>query len=801
MEETVQDLDTLCWLDQVRPADRIAIGDKAYYLGLIQQRGYPVVPGFVVTASVFRHYLDTLDWLEPLFADLPDSTLHLNVDRPQQLQTIARQIRQSIFAAPLDEAWQDRLAQAVQDWQAPAVILRPSLALEPGVDPAISHRIRGLLPSQTCWADGAAIAQGIQTMWAELFRARSLFYWQRSGIELRQVRLGVLVQPLWAVQAAGDAEVSESTVHVRAVRGYGHGLVQGDMVADHYYLATNLTDPTDLTDSGELATDREAQADLQVESKSYAYHLQVPQDGASPLAVEMLPDDQQEHPALTADQRDRLQKLAQQLRTSLGNDVELEWCCYPPNTAAGGDIYITQVTLSFPANTSIPEIPSTSPPEPPVITPVDKHWTVLRGWAASPGRSLGRVECLSEWSSDLEQQDPPPNTILVAPQITPEWLPLLRKVAGLVTAQGSFTSHGAILARELGIPAVVGISEVMQRVQTGDQICVDGDRGILMPLSAMIAASPSSEASPTPTAPSTVHATQLLVTLSQPERLTTAANLPVDGLGLLRSELLMMGMLDGHRSVEARLLDTESSFVDALANQIQRFADAFAPRPVFYRSADLRSHEYRITSTETTQNPLLGSHGTLAYSQDPTLFLAELEALRIAQRAGATHLRLILPFVRTVEEVRQCYDWIQQAGLLEVDSFQVWIMAEVPAVLFQLAEMMEAGVQGISIGTNDFTQLLLAIDRDHPKWAKAYPSNHPAVLRALHQLIQTAKSLKLPCIVCGEAPTQYSDLIPHLVQWGITGISAPPNAIAEVKQAIARAEHQLLLDAARQLLG
>jgi pyruvate,water dikinase len=519
------------------------------------------------------------------------------------------------------------------------------------------------------------------------------------------------------------------------------------------------------------------------------------------LGVETIPADQQDHPALTVDQRDRLQNFAQQLRTSLGSDVELEWCCYSPNTTQGDALCITQVTLSFPSNTGIPEIPSSSPPEPPIMTSVDKHWTVLRGWAASPGRSLGRVECLTEWSSDLEQQDPPPNTILVAPQITPEWLPLLRKVAGLVTAQGSFTSHGAILARELGIPAVVGIAEVMQRVQTGDQICVDGDRGILTPLSAMIAPPASSDASPTPTAPSTFHATQLLVTLSQPERLTAVANLPVDGLGLLRSELLMMGMLDGHRSVEAHLLDTESSFINALASQIQRFADAFAPRPVFYRSADLRSHEYRTAAVDTTKNPLLGSHGILAYSQDPTLFLAELEALRIAQQAGATHLRLILPFVRTVEEVRQCYTWIQRAGLLEVDAFQVWIMAEVPAVLFQLADMMEAGVQGISIGTNDFTQLLLAIDRDHPEWGQAYPPNHPAILRALRQLIQTAQSLKLPCIVCGEAPTQYPDLIPDLVQWGITGISAPPDAIGAIKQAIARAEHQLLLEAARQLLG
>ncbi|MBE9099273.1 putative PEP-binding protein [Vacuolonema iberomarrocanum] len=785
MEETAQDLDILCWLDQVRPANRLAVGDKAYYLGLVKQRGYPVVPGFVVTALMFQHYLETIDWQEPLFADLPDSTLYLNVDRPQQLQAIARQIRQSILATPLDLTWQTRLAHAIEAWQAPAVILRPSLALEPGVDPALSHRVRGLFPSQVCWAEGTAIAQGIQTLWAELFRARSLFYWQRSNIALHQVKLGVLVQPLWPIQAAGDAEVRENIVKVRAVWGYGHGLVRGDIAADSYHLTDG---------HGEMA-------DLQMPSKPYAYHLQSSHESSSPLSVETLPAEQHDQPALSSDQRDRLQRLAQQLRTSLGSNVELEWCCYPSGTALGDDLFITQVTLSFPSHTAAPAASPASPLERPT-TGVDKHWTLLRGWAVSPGRSLGRVERLTEWSRELEQQDPPPNTILVVPQITPEWLPLLRKVTGLVTAQGSFTSHGAILARELGIPAVVGVAEALQRLQTGDQICVDGDRGILTPLSAVITDSPTPTPAPAPPLSLTpdVHATQLLVTLSQPDRLPAVAALPADGLGLLRSELLMMGMLHGYPSIEARLLATGSQFVEALATQIQRFADAFASRPVFYRTADLRSHEYTTSSEETTQNPLLGFHGTLAYSQRPALFHAELSALRLAQQAGASNLRLLLPFVRTVEEFRFCHDWIQEAGLLEVEPFEVWIMAEVPAVLFQLADFMEAGVQGISIGTNDFTQLLLAIDRDHPEWARTYPPSHPAVLRALRQLIHTAKSLRLPCIVCGEAPTQYPELIPHLVRWGITGISVPPDAIAQTKQAIARAEHQLLLNATRQLL-
>jgi pyruvate,water dikinase len=158
----------------------------------------------------------------------------------------------------------------------------------------------------------------------------------------------------------------------------------------------------------------------------------------------------------------------------------------------------------------------------------------------------------------------------------------------------------------------------------------------------------------------------------------------------------------------------------------------------------------------------------------------------------------MLPFVRSVEEFTFCRTRVQQAGLTDYPNFQLWIMAEVPSVLFLLPDYVKAGVQGISIGTNDLTQLLLAVDRDREPLGSALDAGHPAVRRAIEQLIETARALSIPCSICGQAPAQYPDLIDSLVKWGITSISVDINDVKPTYSAIARAEQRLILEAARK---
>lgn len=167
---------------------------------------------------------------------------------------------------------------------------------------------------------------------------------------------------------------------------------------------------------------------------------------------------------------------------------------------------------------------------------------------------------------------------------------------------------------------------------------------------------------------------------------------------------------------------------------------------------------------------------------NPALFQTELLALRQLQQQGLDNLSLLLPFVRTVEEFSFCRQQVEQAGLFQNPRFQLWIMAEVPSVLMLLPEYQAAGVQGIAIGVNDLTQLLLGADRDQPQMAAAFDSSHPAVLRAIQQLIQTARQLNLPCSLCGQQLKQQPNLVANLVTWGVTAISVEPREAEWVYQ-------------------
>jgi len=821
MDNLVDTSGSLQALNQIQVADRVAVGDKAYYLGLMQQRGFPVVPGVVVKASVFRQFLEGMNWLEPLFSDFPNSSLHCDVDNPHQLRAIAHRIRASIdhHKTLEDAAWLPLLLEQVQAWGATALILRPSVAIRAGFTPAQGQAMRGLLASQVCCVKTGAIAQALRSVWAELFHARSLFYWQRSQLQLQQIFLSVLVQPLWPAAAAGMAYSDGSQVQMQAVWGLGHGLSGGEVPADLYVtqedgaIAQTLSPPKPL---------------------AYAVRPDADYTDTPLIALCPVPPAQQQQPVLTPEQQKTLVDLATRLSQELGKPLDLEWTLPLAGKQHQPTPYLTQLNLrtNLPSSVNLSSgslhsvslhsgLPADTWPLDSAAEPSEDlaSGSVLRGVAASPGRILGTLF----WGGTaLPSLDQVRGKILVVSQLQPEWLPVLRVAIGLVTEQGSCTSHGAIVARELRLPAVIGIGSAIHTLRSGDLVYLDGDRGLVSPMAVEGAiASPMPLSRPAPAPPTIappsappILTTQLLLTLSQPDHLETVSQMDIDGLGLLRSEQLLMGLFPRSAdpsvapSLLAQVLSGEPSALEAfsqtLAAAVLPFTAAFTPRPVFYRTLDLRSSDYETHQSATTPiapaNPLLGWHGTLSYRQTPAPFLAELAALRQIQQSGYPNLRLLLPFVRTVEEFQFCDRLIRQSGLREVPEFETWIMAEVPAVLFQLPDFVKAGVQGIAIGSNDLTQLILAIDRDHPQLAAAYTPSHPAMQAALRYLIQEARRLGLPCMMCGEATTQYPDLIPDWVRWGITALSVAPDGLDQTRWAIARAERQLLLDAARQAI-
>lgn len=809
-------VENLYWLDRIQPSECPLVGYRAFILSQLLQRGYPVMPGFVVPTSTFWEFLEPLGKAEPLLADLPHSSFYVDVDNPRQLQLVAQQIRQDITTAVLPSAWSLALSEAAEILQAPAVILHPSLWLRspgktwPALDTSstrweniLEHSqasVFGILASHTCLREQNALAVGLKRVWAELFRARSLFYWQRHGIGLRQLNLAVLVQPVWDAIASGTIQTDSKEWNIHATIGLGESLTQGVVFPDRYQVQA---------ETGAVKTQ-------QLGNKIWAYRLSHEPErhisSESVLDLYCLNEEQQQQYALEENDLTSLLKLCQRLVSDVSPAFYLEWVICQPSDGSPAQLYLTQLTPQ-------PSM-STEPQTPPLVP------QLIRGLPAAAGRVTAPAQVILDEHQNLEAIAP--GKILVARSVTPDWLPWLKRVAGIVTEQGGMTSHAAILARELGLPAVVGAGNVTQLIQTGDLLLLDGDQGELHRLGSGQRGTPQERENTqvtkeesekiqslypiTSSSPRSISlssfpiVTQLFVNLSQPQDLEPIAGLPVDGVGLLRSELMMLNALENLQLNQWLQQGRDRELVERLAHLIIQFAASFRPRPVFYRSLDWRSHEFQFLAgkaspMEPEVNPIIGLRGTRRYLTDPSGFDLELAALKQVYDYGYTNVQLMLPFVRTVEEFAFCRRRAKQAELFDNPHFQLWIMAEVPSVLFLLPDYVKAGVQGISIGTNDLTQLLLATDRDHEQLGTALDGRHPAMKRALKHLIQTANDCGIPCSICGQAPVQYPELIDLLVQWGITSISVDVNDVEQTYSAIARAEQGLLLAAARQKIS
>lgn len=759
------------------------------------QRGYPVVPGFVVGAEVLREFLETLNSSESLVADLPHSSLHLDVANWRQLQQVAGRLRQEIITATVSPHWVNKIVKAAREWKTGCLILRPSLAVQT-VTSGLGNP-SGLLESVFCGCDEAAIAQGLKRTWSQLFRARSLLYWQRSGINLQKVNLAVLVQPVHNATSSGLLKANPSAWEIEATWGLGIAIANGEVLPDVYYIQQ---------ESGIVL-------EQQLGNKILAYRLDdpVPVGYLQPvpksvltvdnkcLVAYLLEETQQKQYALQPEYLQQVTALGHQLLSELGQNFTIEWTFCQQNPIP--KLYITQVSTP---ESAIPNL----------------H--IIKGVGAAGGRVTATAHVIN--NSQDKPQKLPPGVILVAPAITPDWLSLMNEIAGIITEQGGLTSHGAILARELGIPAIVSATDATALIQTGERLLLDGERGEIHRLRGDKSKEEErargeeqenlnlkSPPSPIPLNPhgiltnsQPIIATQLLLNLSQPSLIEQVQNLPVDGVGLLRSELMVLTILEGQHPNNWLVDGRKTELLARWSEQILKFARAFAPRPVFYRSLDWRSHELPSFSHShhlvSSSQSILGERGVFSYLLNPAVFELELMALASVQKAGYSNVRLLLPFVRSVEEFTVCKHKVEQAGLTLVSQFQLWIMAEVPSVLFLLPDYVKAGVEGISIGTNDLTQLLLGVDREQGQLAKVFNECNPAVMSAIAQLIKMSKDAGIPCSICGQAPALYPQIIDRLIQWGITSISVEPEAVEQTYQAIARAEQRLILEAARHQL-
>jgi pyruvate,water dikinase len=426
---------------------------------------------------------------------------------------------------------------------------------------------------------------------------------------------------------------------------------------------------------------------------------------------------------------------------------------------------------------------------------------LVRGLGAAPGVGQGKVRIISELSrgNDLKEGD-----VLVTHMTAPDWVPLMRRSAAIVTDSGGMTCHAAIVSRELGIPCVVGAAEATSKLRDGEVVTVDATTGSVH--DGRVAVKAQEKGASGGAAPlggrAPVTATQLLVNLSEPSQIERAAKLDVEGVGLLRAELMVIEALDGRHP---RLLIEQGKgdeFVERMGTALTSFAEAFAPRPITYRTIDFRTNEFRgleggARFEPEEANPMIGYRGALRYMREPDLFALELSAIRRVWDEGHTNFHVMLPFVRTPRELTACREAMVDAGLLDRPGFELWVMAEVPSVYFHLERYAELGVKGISIGSNDLTQLMLGSDRDSEVLAELFDERDPAVTEYLKLLIPRARELGLATSICGQAPSVHREYAQLLVEAGIDAISVNIDAVDRARSLIAAAERRVILDAAR----
>lgn len=743
------------WLNEVGASNLSVVGGKGANLGEAIGAGLPVPPGFVITTTAYDEFVGPRQR-----AVILGALAELDVDDTVGLQEAARSIQEALSTAGVPAGVAAAAQEAYARLGGGLVAVRSSATAEDLPGASFAGQQATLL--NVHGAD--ALLEAIRLCWASLFEARAIFYRAQAGWGPTDARLAVVVQRMIQAETAGvlfTADVATNDlarITIEAGYGLGEAVVSGQITPDHYVVEK---------ESGRLL-----QADVARQARRLVLTGGHAGTGAEWVAV---PAELQAKQKLDAAQIQALAELGRRVERHFGAPQDIEWAW------AEGQAWLLQARPITAVGRPVGRTPA-----PPAARPVR-----VSGAAASPGIAAGPVRLVRGLAElgELHQGD-----VLVAEMTTPDFVPAMRRAAAIVTDHGGRTCHAAIVSRELGVPCVVGAGDASAQLADGHVVTVDGcagrvyegeDAGLLAWWAEQRARTAPIDAPPQTR-------TKLCVNLADPAQATHVAAMPVDGVGLLRAEFLVASLGKHPRRLMAE--GAASQYVAHLRDGMREIAAAFDPRPVVYRATDFKTNEYaNLAGGEEYEpaesNPMIGYRGAVRYLQEPDLFRLELEA--IAQvRARHANLHLMIPFVRTPDELRAVIALIDESGVRSSD-LQIWMMVEVPSNVLLLDAFLDAGVDGISIGSNDLTQLILGVDRDNEHLGDMFDERDPAVQVALESVIGTARRRDIPVSICGQGPAEHPDLAEKLVTWGITSISVTPDAVEQTRRAVAAAEARL----------
>ena len=751
---------SVVWFSEVGRDDLGLVGGKGANLGELTRASIPVPPGFVVTADTYFRFIQ-VNALEPL---IKKDLFNLDVHDSRALNDRAANIRQRIIDAPMPAHIADEIMEAYRELGGGPVAVRSSATAEDLPEASFAGQQSTFLNV----VGPENVVRAVQACWASLFEGRAIFYREEAGYDHTKVGLAVPVQRMVQSEKSGvmftvEPVSSDATkITIEAVYGLGEGIVSGEISPDLYLVNKESLGILDKTVTPQDRMISRAEGSDGGHEGANAW-LDVP---ASLREAQKLSD---------AEIRE-LARIGRSVEEHYGSHQDIEWAY------EGGKFYLTQArpvtTMKAGADTEDEGEPETQP-------------VLLSGQPASPGVGVGTVRVVHDPRDiDIVKN----GDVLVAEMTTPDFVPAMKRAAAIITERGGRTCHAAIVSRELGIPCVVGAGSATTSLEVDRQVTVDGSAGKVYDGRAEARlAWYERQKQRYARASALKTTTRLYVNLAEPELAGRVAERNVDGIGLLRAEFIVAQI--GTHPRQFMDEGNASEYTRQLTDGIREFCKAFDPRPVVYRLTDFKTNEYanlrggaKFEATE--ENPMIGYRGASRYIREPDIFRLEVEAIK-AVRKEFKNLYVMVPFVRTANELKRVKQLLAEQGLVRGDDFKLWMMVEVPSNVIVLDRFIDVGIDGISIGSNDLTQLVLGIDRDSEALADTFDERNEAVMAAIQTAVTIARRRGITASICGQAPSVYPEVTEKLVEWGITSVSVSPDMIDRTREIIANAEVKL----------
>ena len=762
----------IMWFEELTKSSLAEAGGKGANLGEMANAGFPIPPGFVVTSDAYFKHLDHNRIREKITSILDG----LDVNDNEALNNVSKEIEDLILQGEMPPAIQREIIDAYKKLnermgKETYVAVRSSATAEDLPTASFAGQQSTYLNVH----GNEGVIKAVKECWASLFEPRAIFYRTENNFEHMKVGLAAVVQVMVQSEKAGVIFTVDplyqdpNLMSIEAGYGLGEVVVSGQITPDTYRV------------------DKEGMkiVDKKISKQSWM----IIKMGGKNQRVD-IKDEMQGKQKLSDAEILELVRIAKRIEEHYQFPQDIEYAMEK------GKLYIVQ-SRPITTLTGKKEAEGGRRGKGMTETKEKKDMSdakiLVQGLGASPGAGTGKVRILK---SSKEIKDMERGEILVTEMTTPDFVPGMKKAAAIITDTGGMTSHAAIVSRELGIPCIVGTGNATQVLKDGMEVTVDGSHGMVYEGLLDVAEEKNEEGGIV--ASETITGTKIYVNLAEVEMAEKVAKLPADGIGLLRAEFMIADIGKHPRKMLEE--GKQEEFVNKLADGLRRFAAAFYPRPVVYRATDFKTNEYRnLEGGEKYEpqeaNPMMGYRGAARYIMEPELFKMELRALKkVREKFGLRNLWLMIPFVRRIGEMRAIKDILREMEIYQTRDFKLWIMVEVPSTVVLIDQFCKEGIDGVSIGTNDLTQLTLGIDRDNATLAKGFDERNEAVLRSLKHVITTCKKYGVTTSLCGQAPSVYPEFAEKLVEYGTTSMSVNPDAVERTRKIVASAEKKIMLE-------